>query len=67
VIGRKNWLFSSTARGAEASAVVYSVFETARANGLAPLDYLHYQLDELPRKPENIKYLLLWNVKRIVS
>jgi len=33
VIGRKGWLFSNTPRGARASAIVYSIFETAKENG----------------------------------
>ena len=36
VIGRKNWLFSNTANGARASAMLYSIIETAKANGLVP-------------------------------
>jgi hypothetical protein len=40
VIGRKNWLFSQTGNGANASAVLYSIIETAKANGLIPFDYL---------------------------
>lgn len=63
VIGRKNWLFSNTPKGAKASAILYSVIETAKANGLVPFDYLNYLLEELPRKPEPIDHLLPWNVK----
>ena len=40
VIGRKNWLFANTSRGAKASAVIYSVIETAKENGLKPYEYL---------------------------
>jgi transposase len=40
VIGRKNWLFSNTPKGARASAVYYSLIETAKENGLSPYDYL---------------------------
>jgi len=40
VIGRKNWLFANTPREAKASAVIYSVIETAKENGLKPYDYL---------------------------
>ncbi|MCP4300039.1 MAG: IS66 family transposase, partial [Gammaproteobacteria bacterium] len=40
VIGRKNWLFSNTANGAKASAMLYSIIETAKASGLVPYDYL---------------------------
>lgn len=63
VIGRKNWLFSNTAKGAQASAILYSLIETAKANGLIPFDYLKTLLEELPRKPENIDHLLPWNIK----
>ncbi len=35
-VGRKNWLFSQTTAGAQASAVIYSLVETAKANGLEP-------------------------------
>ncbi|RKZ58517.1 MAG: IS66 family transposase [Gammaproteobacteria bacterium] len=62
VIGRKNWLFSNTPSGARASAMMYSVVETAKANGLIPFDYLRYLLEQLPTNPENIDYLLPWNV-----
>jgi len=61
VIGRKNWLFSYTENGANASAVLYSLVETAKANGLIPFDYLKYLFDELPKAPEDIDYLLPWN------
>ena len=47
VIGRKNWLFSNTANGARASAMHYSLIETAKANGLIPFDYLMYCLEQL--------------------
>ena len=62
VIGRKNWLFSNTATGAQASAMMYSIIETAKANGLIPFDYICYLLEQLPTNPENIDYLLPWNV-----
>ncbi|WP_456300711.1 IS66 family transposase [Tumebacillus avium] len=48
VIGRKNWLFANTPRGAKASAVIYSVVETAKAKGLNPLVYLTYLFETLP-------------------
>lgn len=60
VIGRKNWLFSYTANGANASAVLYSLIETAKANGISPFDYLSWLLDELPKNHENIDALLPW-------
>lgn len=42
VIGRKNWLFANTPRGAQASATIYSIVETAKENGLNPFSYLQY-------------------------
>lgn len=39
-VGRKNRLFSDTPAGAKASAVIYSIVETAKANSLAPRDYI---------------------------
>ena len=48
VIGRKNWLFSSTPRGAETSAKIYSIIETAKENGLIPYQYLKYVLEIAP-------------------
>jgi hypothetical protein len=41
-IGRKNWLFSGSPKGAKASAAVYSIIETAKANGLNPYKYLNF-------------------------
>ena len=48
VVGRKNWLFCDTVKGAESSAIVYSLVETAKANGIDPYDYLFYTLSVLP-------------------
>lgn len=48
VIGRKNWLFSNTPRGAKASAIIYSIIETAKENHLKPYDYLIYLFEQLP-------------------
>jgi len=48
VIGRKNWLFSNTPNGARASAVYYSLVETARENGLNPFDYLSWIFTQAP-------------------
>ena len=47
-IGRKNWLFSVSVKGAKASANLYSLIETAKANGLEPYAYLKRVLSELP-------------------
>lgn len=48
VIGRKNWLFSGTPRGARASATIYTIIETAKENGLNPLAYLTHVFEHLP-------------------
>ena len=48
VLGRKNWLFSDTQDGASASMTVFSIVETAKANGLDPQKYLLFLLDQRP-------------------
>ncbi|MCG7851000.1 MAG: IS66 family transposase [Methanosarcinaceae archaeon] len=48
VLGRKNWLFSNTPRGAHASAILFSLIESAKANGLEPYRYLRYIFDRIP-------------------
>lgn len=48
VLGRKNWLFSDTQDGANASMTVFSMVETAKANGLDPQKYLLFLLDQRP-------------------
>jgi hypothetical protein len=63
VIGRKNWMFVNTRNGAHASAILYSLVETAKANGLTPFDYIQHLLNELPWQPGNIDYLLPWYFK----
>jgi len=47
-VGLKNWLFSDTPEGATASATIYSIIETAKANGLEPYWYLRVLLEKLP-------------------
>ncbi len=63
VIGRKNWMFCNTASGANASAILYSLIETAKANGLTPFNYLMFLLEELPKQPDDLEYLMPWNVE----
>lgn len=58
VIGRKNWLFSNTPKGAASSATVYSIVETAKENGLNPFNYLVYLFDKLPNIDINDKNIL---------
>jgi hypothetical protein len=48
VIGRKNWLFANTPRGARSSVTIYSIIETAKENGLHPFAYLTYLFEMLP-------------------
>mgnify|MGYP006279990697 CR=1 FL=1 len=47
-VGRKNWLFSGSPRGARASAAIYSLIETAKACGLNPHEYLLHVFERLP-------------------
>jgi hypothetical protein len=66
VIGRKNWLFANTPRGAKSSAVIYSVIETAKENGLNPFKYLTYLFEQLPqlsdpKDPVELEKLLPWS------
>lgn len=49
VVGRKNWLFSASVKGVKASANLYSLIETAKANGLEPYAYLRHLFTELPK------------------
>ena len=49
VIGRKNWLFSDSVKGVNTSANLYSLIETAKANGMEPYAYLRYLFTELPK------------------
>ena len=65
VIGRKNFLFSNTPRGARASAITYSLVETAKENGLHPRLYLEYLFEQLPNiqidDPDALGDLLPWS------
>ena len=66
VVGRKNWLFSGTPEGAAASAVLYSLVESAKANGLEPYSYFRYIFEKLPvaETLEDLEALLPWNLNR---
>jgi transposase len=63
VIGRKAWLFSDTPKGAAASAQLYSLIETAKANGQEPYAWLRHVLERLPQAEsvEDFEALLPWN------
>lgn len=68
-LGKKNWLFHNTAKGANASALVYSISETAKLNNLRPYYYFRYILTELPKHcddkgnidPTKLDYLMPWS------
>lgn len=65
-VGRKNWLFSGHPRGADASAAIYSLIETAKANDLEPYAYLRFLFANLPMATtkEDIKALLPQNIAK---
>ena len=67
VIGRKNWLFANTTRGAKASAILFSIIETAKENRLNPYEYLTYIFKNAPNwdirnNIDNLDRLLPWSV-----
>ncbi|SBS34714.1 Transposase IS66 family protein [Marinomonas spartinae] len=66
VVGRKAWLFADSSQGAKASAVCYSIVETAKLNGLEPYGYLHTVLTKLPyaKTVEQIESLLPWKLAK---
>ncbi|WP_027177457.1 transposase domain-containing protein, partial [Maridesulfovibrio hydrothermalis] len=63
-VGRKNWLFSGSPRGADASATFYSLIETAKANNLNPSDYLYKLFEKLPHAQcrADLEELMPWNI-----
>jgi DNA-binding transcriptional regulator WhiA len=71
VIGRKNWLFANTSREAKASAIIYSIIESAKENRLNPFPYLSYLFEQLPnvdtQDPDVIDRLLPWSTTLPVS
>lgn len=67
-VGRKNWLFADTPKGANASTAVYSLVETAKANGLNVYAYLQHLLLYMPgsewqRYPEELDDLMPWSTQ----
>ncbi len=65
-IGRRNWLFSGSPRGARSCGVLYSIVESAKANGLVPYQYIHYVLEQLNGKlgqltDEILDQVMPWN------
>ena len=69
VIGRKNWLFSNSQKGAVASANLYSLIETAKLNGIEPYAYLKKVFTELPNVEtvEQVETLLPWRFNDVVA
>lgn len=65
VIGRKNWLFSDSVAGAQASANLYSLIETAKAYGIEPYRYLRQLFQALPaaKRVDDYEALLPWNIR----
>ena len=66
VIGRKNFLFCTSVKGAVASQVLYSIVETAKANKLHPYEYLKFVIEELSQNKqtaEKIQDVLPWSTK----
>lgn len=67
-IGKKNWEMIDTVHGASASAIIYSISETAKANGLKPYEYFEYLLTEIPKHQDEsstdfLADLLPWSEK----
>lgn len=58
-VGRKNWVTIDTVHGADSSAVIYSIVETAKANDLKVYEYLKYLLEEIPRHMEDMDLAFL--------
>jgi len=68
VIGRKNWLFCNTQKGARASSVVYSIIETAKENGLKPFEYLKFLFETVPgATTAELERLLPWGDNVLVQ
>lgn len=67
VVGRKAWLFSDTPAGADASAVIYSLVETVKANGLEPYTWLRRVMRCLPmaKTVDEVEALLPWNLHNL--
>ena len=67
-VGKHNWYVIDTLRGAETSAISYSIAETAKMNQLKPYEYFKYLLEEIPKHgefedPSFLDDLLPWSGK----
>lgn len=72
VIGRKNWLFATSPKGADANAIWMTIVETAKANGLDPRRYIEILLEAIPQLPvfagpEQLEAYLPWNINKLAS
>lgn len=72
VIGRKNFLFANTPRGGRASAVMFSIIETAKENGLDPYRYLVYIFENAPNwdirnNLNTLELLIPWYVPNYIQ
>lgn len=63
VIGRKNWLFCNTPKGAKSSAIVYSIIETAKENGLKPYEYLKWVFEQITEGKTQPEELAAWDME----
>lgn len=64
-VGRRAWLFSDSPEGAKASACMFTLIETAKANGVEPYAYLQWVFDNITAADtdEQLDALLPWNMK----
>lgn len=67
-VGKNNWHIIDTVEGAKASAIIYSIVETAKANDLKPYDYFNYLFEEIPKHMDDkntdfLESLLPWSDK----
>ena len=65
VVGRKNWLFSDSPEGAHASAAMFTLIETAKANDVEPYAYLQYVIERIATADtdEALDALMPWNMQ----
>ncbi len=68
-VGRKNWLFAASPRGANASALFYSLILTCKANDVEPFAYFNYMLNRIPdcKTEDDYRALLPYNIEQLKS
>jgi hypothetical protein len=62
MMGRQAWLYSQTTNSANASATLFSIIETAKANGLVPYDNLMHVMNQITAGSTDPEKLLPWNI-----